>query len=62
MRPDEDEELVSFLERDQLVADKSIPVPRAMLSKQASVALWALRTFVLIVGVMVIYTFFVQLG
>ena len=51
-----------FLERDQLVTDKSRPVPPARLSQRATMALWALRAFVLIVSLMVIYTFFAQLG
>lgn len=58
----EEEELVAYLERDQLVCDKTIPVARAVLSPGASVALWALRVFVVTVGVMVIYTFVSQLG
>lgn len=59
--PDE-EELVMFLERDQLASDRSRPVPRARLSRRANVALWALRVFVLIVSAMVIYTFIAQLS
>jgi hypothetical protein len=55
------EELVMFLERDQLVADKAHPVPRAHLSPRTRAALWALRVFVLVVSAMVIYTFFSQL-
>jgi len=58
----EEEELVGFLERDQLVADKTIPVPRAALSPGAGAALWALRAFVAVVGAMVIYTFISQLS
>jgi 4-hydroxybenzoate polyprenyltransferase len=57
-----DDDLVEFLERDQLVADKSRPLPRARLSRRASVALWGLRAFVLIVSAMVIYTFTSQLA
>ncbi len=56
------EELVMFLERDQLVNDKSLPVPRAALGRGPNAALWGLRAFVLIVSAMVIYTFFSQLG
>jgi hypothetical protein len=58
----EDEELVMFLEHDQLLADRSRPVPRARLSAGTMVGLWALRVFGLLVGAMVIYTFFVKLG
>ena len=56
-----DEEMVGFLERDQLVADRTRPVAEATLSAPWKVALWALRIFVLVVGVMVIYTFFANL-
>ncbi|HEY6399264.1 MAG TPA: hypothetical protein VIX82_17610 [Solirubrobacteraceae bacterium] len=59
---DPDDEIVMFLERDQLVSDKALPVPRAHLSARARAALWALRAFVLIVSAMVIYTFFSQLA
>jgi hypothetical protein len=58
----DDQELVMFLERDQLVADKAHPLPRAHLSRRARAALWALRIFVLVVSAMVIYTFFSQLA
>ncbi|HEY4825403.1 MAG TPA: hypothetical protein VIH85_01490 [Solirubrobacteraceae bacterium] len=57
----EREELVMYLERDQLVSDKSRPVPRARLSGWATVALWALRVFAVVVSAMVIYTFIAQL-
>lgn len=52
-----DQELVMFLERDQLVADTSVPVQRALLSRRAQTALWALRLFVILLSIMVIYTF-----
>ena len=58
----DDEQLVMYLEPDQLVTDKSRPIPRAPLSKRAQTGLWALRVFVLVVSAMVIYTFFSQLG
>jgi len=60
--PTDHEELIMFLERDQLVADTSQAVPPAHLSARAKAALWALRTFVVIVSFMVIYTFVHQLG
>ena len=56
-----DEELVMFLERDQMVADTSVPVPPANLGRRARAALWALRLFVLIIGGMVIVTFVASL-
>ena len=55
------EEMVGSLERDQLVSDRSRPVPAAVLSGRLRMALWVLRIFVVIVGAMVIYTFFAQL-
>ncbi|MBV9817699.1 MAG: hypothetical protein JOZ07_05045 [Solirubrobacterales bacterium] len=61
-QPHHDEQLIMFLEPDQLVIDKSRPVPRAQLSRRASAGLWALRAFVLVVTAMVLYTFFAQLG
>jgi hypothetical protein len=56
-----DDELVMDLERDQFVSETSRPVPRAELSRRATIALWALRVFVVLVSLMVIYTFFYQL-
>ena len=49
------------LERDQLVAETSRPVPPAELSPHAAAALWALRVFVVLVSLMVIYTFIHEL-
>ena len=57
-----DEELVMVLEQDQLAVDTKRPVPRKQLSRRANAALWALRIFVIVVGAMVIYAFFSQLG
>jgi hypothetical protein len=58
----EREEMVMFLERDQLVSDKSRPVPRARLSRRATMGLWALRVFAIVVSAMVVYTFISQLA
>jgi hypothetical protein len=55
------DELIMDLERDQLVAETSRPVGRAVLSPRATAALWALRVFVVLVSLMVIYTFIDQL-
>ena len=49
------------LERDQLTAGRRRLLPRAQLTPAASVGLWALRIFCLIVSAMVIYTFIAQL-
>jgi hypothetical protein len=57
----EPEEMVMFLERDQLMEDRRRPLPPAAVGRRAHAALWALRIFVLIVGAMVIYTFCAQL-
>jgi hypothetical protein len=60
--PGADEELVMFLERDQLVDDRARPVARATLSARTRAALWALRVFAVLVSAMVIYTFVSQLA
>jgi hypothetical protein len=52
-----EDELVMALERDQFVAETSRPVPRATLSPPVIAGLWALRVFVVVIGLMVIYTF-----
>lgn len=57
----EPEEFVGYLERDQLETETDKHLPRAPLSLRAQVGLWALRSFVLAVSVMVIYTFIAQL-
>jgi hypothetical protein len=56
-----EDELIMDLERDQFVVETSRPVPRATLSVRASTGLWALRVFVIVVSMMVIYTFIDQL-
>jgi hypothetical protein len=60
--PNDHEELIEFLEADQLVTERSRPLERRILDRRVAVALWALRVFVIVVGVMVIYTFFARLG
>jgi hypothetical protein len=57
-----DEVLPNYLEADQLAAQTSRPVPRAVLSSKAIVGLWALRVFVVVLSLMVIYVFVSQLG
>jgi len=56
-----EDELIMNLERDQFVAETSRPVPRAELSARATAGLWVLRVFVVLVSLMVIYTFIDQL-
>jgi hypothetical protein len=55
------DQLIMHLERDQFVAETSRPVARAALSARTIAALWALRVFVVLVSLMVIYTFVEQL-
>jgi len=55
------DEQVMNLERGQLVTETSRPLPRAALSARAAAGLWALRAFVVLVSLMVIYTFIDQL-
>jgi hypothetical protein len=57
----EEEELVGYLERDQLEAEMDLHLPRAPLRRRARAGLWALRVFVLVLAFMVIYTFVAQL-
>jgi hypothetical protein len=52
-----DDELLFALEPDQLVAASSRPLPRYILGRAATLALWALRGFVLIITALVVYTF-----
>ena len=54
-------ELVMFLELDQLSAGTSVPLPHVRLGARTTMALWALRIFVLVVGAMVVYTFVSQI-
>jgi hypothetical protein len=56
-----EDELILHLERDQFVAETSRPVPQAMLGARTTATLWALRVFVVLVSLMVIYTFIDQL-
>ena len=57
-----EDELIMNLERDQFVSETSRPVPRAALSSRTIAALWALRVFVVVVSLMVVYTFISQLN
>ena len=61
-RADEDpNELIGYLESDQLVVERSQPVARARLSSRRRAMLWALRVFGLALSAMVLYTFVSQL-
>ena len=52
-----DEELIMHLEPDQLVAATTEPVAPAPLGPRAKALLWGLRIFVVLVSLMVVYTF-----
>jgi hypothetical protein len=56
-----DDELIMDLERDQFVAATAQPVSRVELGRRARVGLWLLRVFVVVVSVLVVYTFIAQL-
>ena len=56
------EELIVYLESDQLVKERSQPLPRARLSIRRRRLLWAVRVFGLVLSAMVVYTFVSQLG
>ncbi len=60
-RQEQQTPLVEHLEPNQLTAHTHQPVPRAILSSRIQAGLWVLRIFVIIVSVMVIYTFIRQL-
>ena len=57
----ERERLIAYLEADQLVRERSRPVSRARLARRATIGLWALRVFAIVVSAMVVYTFVSQL-
>jgi hypothetical protein len=59
--PSAGEEPVSGLEHGQLVTERSRPVPPAVLSARVKFGLSALRVFVILVSLMVIWTFIGQL-
>lgn len=58
---DFENELIMDLERDQFVAETSRPLAPARLGTRARAGLLALRIFVVLLGIMVIYTFIEQL-
>ena len=53
--------LIAHLEHDQLVAETGRGVAPARLHRRARLALWALRVFVVVVGLLVIYAFVARL-
>jgi hypothetical protein len=57
-----DEEMVEFLERDQLVGDTSRPVARLNLTPGMRASFWLLRVVFSLLSVMVVWTFVAGLG
>jgi hypothetical protein len=55
--PEAEEQLIMHLEPDQFVAATAEPVAPAPLGARAKALLWGLRVFVVLVSLMVIYTF-----
>jgi len=62
MTAQERQELIAYLESDQLVVERRRPVPRAQLGRWSSAGLWALRISGVAISAMVIYTFVAQLA
>jgi hypothetical protein len=56
-----EDELAGRLDRERFLAETSRALPRLALSRRATIGLWGLRVFVVLVGLMVIYTFVEQL-
>ena len=54
-------QLIESLEPDQLVAAVAKPLPRLRLSRPVRIALWVVRSFVLMISALVVYTFIVKL-
>jgi hypothetical protein len=59
--PSDHEQLIEYLESDQLVRERARPVGPAHLSRPAAAGLWALGVFAVVTAAMVIYTFVAQL-
>lgn len=57
-----DHDPLAYLEPEQLLSDRSRPLPRARLDRRASAGLWALRVWVVLLSAIVIYTFISQLA
>lgn len=59
--PGDHEQLVEYLESDQLVEERARPVGRAQLSPRSTIGLWALGVLAVVMAAMVVYTFVAQL-
>lgn len=56
-----DNELIDALEPDQMVSAASVPFPRLRLRLGWKIGFWALRIYVLLITIPVIYAFIVDL-
>ena len=56
-----DEDRGHYLESDQLLAQRSRPLPPARLSRRARRGLWLLRVVSIALSAMVVYAFIAQL-
>lgn len=57
----EHHELIAGLEPDQVVAHAARPFGRYRMGRATAACFWALRVFVLLMAVLVAYTFFASL-
>ena len=60
--PHAEAELIDGLEPDQLVASAAQKLPRMVIGPAGRIGLWVLRVFVLLISVLVAYTFAVSLS
>lgn len=54
-------DLIDYLEPEQLIADTSVPVPRAVLTAPVRAGLWALRIFTVLLAAAVMFAFVADL-
>ena len=61
-QPHSEAELIDGLEPDQLVASAAQKLPLMAIGRTGRIGLWVLRVFVLLISVLVVYTFVVSLS
>lgn len=61
-QPHPEAELIDGLEPDQLVASAAQKLPLMVIGRAGRIGLWVLRVFVLLISVLVVYTFVVSLS
>ena len=59
--PGDHEQLIEYLESDQLVEERARPVGPAYLSRRAAAGLWALGALAIAMAAIVVYTFVAHL-